>query len=118
MKLGITRVRDAGSLASERIVFVARETTDVGGFLLARGKRVGENVSTTIERVFWFPDKPVAAGDTIVLYSKGGKAKERVEDGRTFHFFYWGAEEPLWQPPFTPVLMRVSNWATPPKVVA
>ena len=54
-------------------------------------------VNTGVSSTFWFPDKEVQTGDLVVVYTKEGKASEKLlESGKRAHFFYWGRSAPQW----------------------
>lgn len=68
-------------------------------------------LSTTVERTYWFPDKKVKAGDLVVLYTKKGVDSDRENKDRTAtHFFYWGLDRPLWNTEVVPVIARLNDW--------
>jgi hypothetical protein len=63
----------------------------------------------------------VKSGDLIVLYTKRGVSKERVnKDGSTSHFYYWGLADPVWGlEDFVAVVVHIDQWQStlgPPKL--
>ena len=68
--------------------------------------------TTLVSRVLWFPDRKIASGDWIIIYSKVGSRSEREDaGGATTHIFYWGSNEPLWKDPrHVAVLLHVDRW--------
>jgi len=106
------QIRDRGNLDAERLVLGPAVATDVGEYAVFRAAAAGGSVTTDITNVFWFPDHPVKAGDTIVLYTKPGNRKERVnKDGSTSHFFYWGIASPIWTgPEYVAVIAHIDEW--------
>ena len=114
MQVKIGHVADKGDLDRERLVLHAKRNADIGDFLLIRtGVEDGE-VTTDVRDSFWFPDRPVKAGDLVVVYSKSGTHREKkIDGGRTAHFFYWGQKAPLWRDEdFAPVLLHAPDWVS------
>ena len=108
------RVANKGDTARERLILDVTGATDVGEYaLLQTGARDGE-VTIGVHHTYWFPNKVVAAGDLVVLYTKDGQDKETVmEDGRKTHFFYWGLPSPIWlEPERAAVLLNAPTWTT------
>lgn len=111
MILKITGVRDAGNLEKERIVMTASGPGDIGEFVLLQTGFREQSVTTGVFETFWFPDKPIAAGDFVVLYTKIGKQSDRPFKESTSHFFYWGLSGPIWQKPERAgVVMHAPDW--------
>jgi hypothetical protein len=111
MKLKITSIADLGAAEKERLVFKVLADTDVGEFGVFRTRERSGTVTTGVLDAFWFPDKKVAAGDLVVLYSKAGARSEKtLEGGNTAHFFYWGAEGTMWEKGMAAVVFHVDEW--------
>lgn len=97
MNLKFSSIADRGITAKERLVLEVVAKTDVGEYAVFRTGVSGTSVTVGVRNTFWFPDKPVAAGDLVVLYSKSGTESEKeLERGTKAHFFYWGAGGSLW----------------------
>src|SRR5205823_11802662 len=97
MNLKFSSIADRGIPTSERLVLKVVAKTDVGEYAVFRTGFSGSSVTIGVKNTFWFPDKPVAAGDLVVLYSKNGTESEKeLEKGGKAHFFYWGAVGSLW----------------------
>jgi hypothetical protein len=112
MRLKIRGLRHPGVLPEERLVLEAVQHGDIGSYavfctrLLSTG-----DVSSKVERTFWFPDKKVQAGDLVVLYTKKGAEHDRQnEDKTTTHFFYWNLDAPLWNGEVVPVVANLRDW--------
>jgi hypothetical protein len=112
MRLKIRGLREPGVLSTERLVLEAVQHGDVGSYaifcshLLSNGE-----LSSRVERTFWFPDKRVNAGDLVVLYTKKGTQHDRRnEDNTVTHFFYWNLDAPLWNGDVVPVVANLRDW--------
>ena len=111
MRLKITSIRDAGNIEKERVVLKAESSADVGAFLLIQAGYFDDSVTNGVEETYWFPDKEVAEGDFIVLYTKSGKMSDKQFRDVHSHFFYWGLNDPIWKRPNKcPVLMYAPTW--------
>ena len=97
MMLEFKYIKDKGDLDSERSVFKVISDCNLGDFIAFRTKETSEDgISSKIELPFWFPDKRIKKGDTVVLYSKKRRVNEKTnKDGSISHFFYWGNDTPL-----------------------
>lgn len=82
--------------------------------MLIRTVYEDEQVTTEVKNTFWFPDKPVNAGDSIVVYSKRGTTRQKtIGDGRIAYFFYWGQDSALWNDDkVAPVLLYAPEWVS------
>jgi hypothetical protein len=112
MRARLTSVASPGEFMKERLVISVGVDTDIGFFAVFRTKLSDDIPSNEVSEVFWFPDKDVKAGDTVVLYSKPGVTSEREKpDGNKLHFFYWGKKQPQWSAKtIVPVLVHTSEW--------
>lgn len=111
MKVNITAIREPGNLEKERIVIRVESACDIGQFVLLQTGFEGEVVNTGVYETFWFPDKPVRAGDYIVVYTKNGKFSEKPFNDATSHFFYMGNSQPIWHKKNrSAVLMHAPEW--------
>ncbi|WP_139374112.1 hypothetical protein [Enhydrobacter aerosaccus] len=98
MSLEFQYMRDPGEPTSERVIFRASGNLDVGNYCLLASSTNNKQEPTSGGKVaFWFPDKEVGNGDTVVVYTKAGDDKSRKnDDGTQSHFFYWGRTKSLW----------------------
>ena len=106
---------DAGDLEKERVVMKAVTDTDIGQFALLRTLvNSAGNPTTGVTNAFWFPDKPINAGDLVVLYTKVGTPSEKALDsGKRAHFLYWGLSSSLWRnKTVAAVLLHVDEWSS------
>lgn len=104
MRLKSVGLRDPAVLPKERLVLEAVQ------LFCTRPLSSGE-VSSTVERTFWFPDQKVEAGDLVVLYTKRGSQHRRQnEDKTTTHFFHWNLDAPLWDGAVVPVVANLRDW--------
>ena len=112
MKVTIRSVADKGDIERERLILEVSSSTDIGDFALCRAGYSNGSVTTGIRNTLWFPYKTVSKGDVVVLYTKFGKANEKIRnDGSTSHFFYWGLKVPIWQnEDSAPVLLYAPEW--------
>lgn len=112
MDLKISSIAEKGTPNQERLVFNVLADTDVGEYVVFRTAENAGVVTTKLLNAFWFPDKPVKAGDLVVLYSKGGVRSEKLlKSGRTAYFFYWNAGPAIWgEDGVAAVLLHVDRW--------
>ncbi len=111
--LTIKGVQYRGESERERLVLEAVEDDNVGRYaVFAAASGEGGGLTNRVKLVYWFPDKEVSLGDTIVLYTKRGTPKEkRNEDGSMSHFFYWDRTEPAWdEPGLYAVVFESEDW--------
>ena len=115
MKVQIQSFKDVGVPDKERVVMKVATDHDIGKYLLFHSNKSAESNATSGRKImYWFPDKPIKAGDLVVLYSKKGKRSEKkLDSGGTVHFFYWGLEDPVWgDDSKVAVLMLSAEWNT------
>jgi hypothetical protein len=98
MKLQFIQIANRGVPGQERLHLSVETDTNLVYFLvLATQFNEGRTgVLTNIKRTFWFADKPVAAGDQVILYTGVGTASSQARpDGKMNHFVYWGLSTPI-----------------------
>lgn len=111
MKVKITGIREAGNFQKERIVIRVGSACNIGEFMLLQTGFKNGSVNTGVYETFWFPDKPVRAGDYVVVYTKRGTSSEKPFNEATSHFFYLGKSEPIWsRSERSAVLMHAPVW--------
>lgn len=112
MKLELRSIQDRGIADKERIVMKALSNLDVGQFAVIEAGFSNGGVNTSTGDCYWFPDKVVEEGDWVVLYTKPGEDKEKIQkSGATAHFFYWGKNSPKWRVQTrAPVILQVDSW--------
>jgi hypothetical protein len=113
MSLVFSSIADRGIPGKERIVLKADAATDVGEYAVFQTGVEDGSVTTALQGAFWFPDKEVAQGDYVILYTRGGVQSERVlKSGKKSHFFYWGrTEDTLWRSTnHALVVLHVDKW--------
>jgi hypothetical protein len=113
MSFRLVGIREAGDAQKERVVIRAISGADIGKYMLAV-TRLKDGVALSGRSVasFWFPDKLLSEGDLVVVYSKIGKASEKVNlDGKKTYFFYMGSDIPFFKDPLrSVVLMKIEGW--------
>src|SRR5262245_4079302 len=99
MNLTIKRVLDIGNINRERVVLGVTRDDEIGNYMIAQGTTTeAGGLSQSLKPLCWFPDNPVKAGDLVVLYTKVGAQKKKVNaDKSTSHFFYLGLGKCLWE---------------------
>lgn len=113
MNIKIRSITNPGDGQRERLVLKVLADDDIGRYAVFQATSDGESIyAFDVENAFWFPDKPVAAGDLVVLYTKRGAPREKAQkNGRTNHFFYWGIGGTIWHHgSYAPVLVEIKNW--------
>ncbi len=116
MKLTIVNIVDRGR-PEERLHLTATADTNLSFYVVfATAYLSPTSIATTPKFVFWFTNKPVKAGDIIVIYSRAGVASERKNpDGTTSCFYYWGKPTSIWaNTGDCAVLLELANWQTTP----
>ena len=114
MSVRIKSIVEAGNLSKERIIMKVSAKDDIGDYAMFRSRYKNDNVTTTVSHVLWFSDKPVGAGDLVILYSKTGSNSSKTNaNGTTSHFFYWHSSEPLWEGgDYSAVLLEIDGWSS------
>lgn len=111
MKTKISSIREAGNLQKERVVIRVESACDIGEYILLQTGFKNGSVNTGVHKTYWFPDKPVRAGDYVVVYTKKGTNSEKPFNEATSHFFYMGNPEPIWNiEGRSAVLMHAPEW--------
>lgn len=113
MSIEIKYVKDAGNKGKERIVLKASTNDDVGRYILFDTTYLEEGiVSNHVRHSFWFPDKEVAEGDLIVVYTRDGTSKSvENKNGTISHFLYMGIDKTIWNKTSNcAVLIEVKSW--------
>ncbi len=113
MTLILEQVFGSGVLAEERAVFRASGDVDIGVYAVLQTKVDGRGVTRAgnISHAFWFPDLTLKPHDFLVLYTKTGVRRTKVNDDyTTSHFLYWGLVEPLWVSGKAIVLLKNDSW--------
>lgn len=120
MNLTLVSTEDVGDPQRERLIFRAQDDTDLGVFLvlLAHKSTETQPLSGAIPHCYWFEDKAVKKGDTIVLYTKNGSRSEKENANKTTsYFYYWGFKAPMLKDGrLLPVLIESDNWNYPDDV--
>ena len=117
MKVSIVKIIDRGVPEKERLhLRVLNDTNLTYYVVLATSYITPASISAGWKGAYWFHPRAVKSGDSVVLYSRAGKASEtKNKDGTTTHFLFWGAKTPLWNVTGKcAVVMEVSGWLTSP----
>ncbi len=115
--LKIIKIRDAGTLASERVVLRADKAVDLIEYLVLNAMSVAPKAVRDLnQHVFWFPRYDVAAGDFVRLYSRSGKRQVRDgtygDESARYHDFFWGKSTPVWTATSNAVvLVELAEWS-------
>lgn len=112
MKMELRAISSKGDLNKERISLRALADVDVGDYaLLQTGFHDGE-VSTTVFHAFWFPYKPIAKGDLVVLYTrKGVPSSKPIKERGHAHFFFMDLAQAIWADiDKGAVLLEAASW--------
>ena len=116
MKLTLKSIDGRGDLEKERIVMRAPSKMDVGQFAVIEAGYLDGMVNSSTKDCYWFPDKVVEEGDWVVLYTKAGKDKEKIQkNGAKAHFFYWEKSSSKWGGGSrVPVILQIDSWESMP----
>jgi hypothetical protein len=98
MKVEIKAIIKPGVLENERLVLRVLQNCDIGYYVaLDSTYRQDGNISNLVRHPYWFPDRQVATGDRVILYTKVGKRSSKTnKDGSVSHFFYRDMERTIW----------------------
>ncbi|HHG9580228.1 TPA: hypothetical protein ACPY17_004825 [Citrobacter freundii] len=114
MKVKILSVHNHGDEKEEYVMLKVLEDCDIGDYMIADSTYTGDGrISNKIRHTYWFPDKKVAKGDLVSLWTKKGTNLERKTDSGTLvHRFYWGLNQPVWNDDGDcAVLYLISDWS-------
>lgn len=114
MDVRITGVHGHGAASKEYVQMRVDRDCDIGDYVLADTTYIApDQISNELRHMFWFPNKQVKAGDTIILRTGSGKhTEERMDDGSTKHRFYWQLGSAVWNDTGdAAVLLRVDEWS-------
>lgn len=114
MKIDIQSIADKGNYDKERLVLKVRSDTDIGDYIIIQSGFNDGQVTIGTYQTYWFPYKPVTAGDLVVLYTKSGKENvKELKHGKRAHFFYWGLISAIWnRNDRAPVILHAPEWAS------
>jgi hypothetical protein len=112
MSVLISQIVDKGNHQKERVILRVTLPTDIGRYAAFRTTVSDGGPNTDLKNAFWFPDKSVATGDLVVLYSKAGVPSEKLmSQSKKAHFYYWGSKSSLWgRPGYAFVLLQTLDW--------
>jgi hypothetical protein len=118
MRVSIMQIADRGVAEQERLHLDVSAETNLSYYVVVDTVRSGSGIAPTPKHVYWFADKTVHAGDSIILYTRAGTNTSVARaDGKVNHFFYWGLPQAVWtRPTSCAVLLEVSEWMTSPAV--
>ena len=114
MKLKLLKIIERGVLKDERVHLLAEVDLNLTFYLIFSTYRIGDGVSRMPERVYWFPEHEVKAGDHVILYTRAGTdSTNRRNDGATNHFFFQDLDSALYTKSSACVLaLEVNTWMT------
>ena len=116
MKIRIIQIAERGIANQERLHLSILVDTNLVNYVVFDTVKLGNAIVNAPKHTYWFLDKPVKAGDNVILYSRGGTPTEnKRKDGGTDHFLYWNISQPLWGAPNScAVVLEINDWATSP----
>lgn len=99
MKLSYQTILDLGDRENERILYNVNSPCNLGNFLIALAKKIGDNsVSSKIESIFWLNDAELKEKDLVVIYTtrkeRGIKSLQN-NSGSTSFFVFWNLKKTL-----------------------
>ncbi len=113
MTVELVGIEDAGNIEKERLVLKASAHDQLGNYAIFRceADEDGLPYSGNISKTFWFPNRMLAAGDLVILYTRQGRdSRKKDEGGHTSYFYYWDLDEPLWTIGAMPVVVQTPDW--------
>ena len=121
MKIRVVGIRNPGDLANERVVLELLENADIGNFISFFSIDLGGDViAAKLLHPLWLPNKKLAAGDRVVIYSRGGSERiKQTETGKTILFVYRGLENAVCtEENIRASLIEVSGWETSDDIIS
>lgn len=99
MKILFNKIIDSGSEENERLLFTVIESCNLGNYVIALAKKVGDHrVSSHLDNIKWLEDAEAQPQDIVVVYThrKGEGIKTiKNEGGQTSFFFFWNLSSTL-----------------------
>jgi len=115
MKIELVDTYNRGIAYQEMIMLKSWDYCDLSRYILLQTQYVSPNlVSSAVANTFWFPSTEVAIGDTIIIYTKSGKAYSNLTDpnNRVFYFF-WNLNKTILNSKKDCItLQEVNDWVT------
>lgn len=112
-EISLKGVEDRGVPNAERIVLQANEDVNLGAYGLMVGIRSGVQgyAFPARDNLLWFGDAVVRKSDWIIVYTRPGRASDRVVYGtQRAYFLYWGRERTVFNfPEAMPILFRMDG---------
>lgn len=98
MHIQIIKVKDAGDLDNERIIFKATKSCNINWYVLFDSTYESDGTPSNLWRhLYIFPDLEVEEGDFIWLYTKKGQNRQRTNNSQTTtHELFWGLGNTIW----------------------
>jgi hypothetical protein len=114
MRIAIHQIADRGVAEQERLHLDVTADTNLSCFVVVDTVRSGSGIAPNPKHVYWFADRSVRAGDSVILYTRPGHDTSVARaDGKVNHFFYWNLPQAVWTKPSScAVLLEVSEWMT------
>lgn len=93
MKIKFNKIIDSGNDEKERLLFTVFEPCNLGNYMLALAKKMGDNqISSHIEHIKWLEDADLKTDDIVVIYThKKGEGVKTIHNdgGQTSFFLFW-----------------------------
>jgi len=116
MKLQVVQILDRGLPNKERLYLHALQDTILSNYIVLSSRHVGfpsTGVMNGGMAAFWFPTKPVQAGDQIVLQTGSGNPTTQNQLGTSIHYFFWNLPATIWNDPAScAVVIETTEWAS------
>lgn len=109
----IKYILEGGIANKERLVLKVTGPDNIGlYFVFITTETKPGYISSFPKQTYWFPDREVKSGDTVVLYSGNGTNSQKVNaDGSTTYFYYWGLAKTVWNSGNdTAALLKIEQW--------
>jgi hypothetical protein len=92
-----SKVIDAGNLASEHLEIIVNNGCNLKNYIVVDNTYdQDDKLSNKHQHIFFFPDKEVEAGDTIILMSKKGDDSSQGFLLSKTHTFHWNLSNSVW----------------------
>jgi len=110
MNIEINGVIGDDHIDTERLIFKVKQDDNLSDYVVVDSQStMFGRVPKKDRHIFWFPNREVKKGDTVILYTKRGKPGFMDKD-ETRHVFYWNLDNGIWTSKNdSAILLHISN---------
>ena len=97
MKLKILRIDNGGDETKEAVWLRVLEPCNLNRHLLADTTFDEDGKSNLARHTFWFPDRTVANGDYVVVFTRTGTpGTGKTTNDKRLHRLFWNLDHAVW----------------------